>query len=120
MTDVRNFGFFVDVPALGMSGLVPVSGLSDDFYIFDAERGQLVGRRTGRIFKLGDRLEVQVAKVDTFKRQVDFGLPQSPALKLSPGFERGGQQSVNLRDFPVSFRSDGIKEIKRGWVELPI
>ena len=36
VTDVRNFGFFVDVPGLGMSGLVPLSGLSDDFYEFNA------------------------------------------------------------------------------------
>ena len=74
VTDVRNFGFFVDVPGLGMSGLVPLSGLSDDFYQFDAQRSQLVGRRTRRVFKLGDQVEVVVAKVDTFKRQVDFKL----------------------------------------------
>ena len=74
VTDVRNFGFFVDVPGLGMSGLVPLSGLSDDFYQFDATRSQLLGRRTRRVFKLGDKVEVQIAKVDTFKRQVDFKL----------------------------------------------
>jgi len=74
VTDVRNFGFFVDVTGLGMSGLVPLSGLSDDFYQFDERTGHLVGRRTRRVFKLGDRVEVQVAKVDRFKRQVDFRL----------------------------------------------
>jgi len=74
VTDVRNFGFFVDVTGLGMSGLVPLSGLSDDFYQFDATRGQLLGRRTRRVFKLGDKVEVQIAKVDTFKKQVDFKL----------------------------------------------
>jgi len=70
--DVRAFGFFVDVPELGMSGLVPLTTLEDDFYVFDAARNHLVGRRTRRIIRLGDKLEVQVAKVDTFKRQVDF------------------------------------------------
>lgn len=74
VTDVRNFGFFVDVADLAMSGLVPLSGLSDDFYEFDARRSQLIGRRSRRVFKLGDKVEVQVAKVDTFKRQVDFRL----------------------------------------------
>jgi ribonuclease R len=74
VTDVRNFGFFVDVTGLGMSGLVPLSGLSDDFYQFDARLSQVVGRRTRRVFKLGDKVEVQIAKVDTFKRQVDFKL----------------------------------------------
>jgi ribonuclease R len=77
VTDVRNFGFFVDVTGLGMSGLVPLSGLSDDFYQFDATRGQLLGRRTRRVFKLGDQVEVQIAKVDIFKRQVDFQLAEA-------------------------------------------
>ena len=74
ITDVRNFGFFVDVQGLGMSGLVPLSGLSDDFYQFEIRTTRLIGRRTKRHFKLGDRVEVQVAKVDRFKRQVDFKL----------------------------------------------
>ena len=74
--DVRNFGFFVDVPDLAMSGLVPLSGMADDFYVFDAERSQLVGRRSRRLIRLGDKVRVQVAKVDSFKKQVDFRLAQ--------------------------------------------
>ena len=74
VTDVRNFGFFVDVPGLAMSGLVPLSTIEDDFYVFDDRRRNLVGRRTRRVIKLGDRLTVQVAKVDRFKKQVDFCL----------------------------------------------
>jgi ribonuclease R len=72
VTEVRNFGFFVDVPGLGMRGLVPLSGLDDDFYMFEPRRSQLIGRRSRRVFKLGDNLDVQIAKVDKFKRQVDF------------------------------------------------
>jgi ribonuclease R len=74
VTDVRNFGFFVDVPGLAMSGLVPLSLMQDDFYVFDEARRNLVGRRTRRMIKLGDKLTVQVARVDTFKKQVDFQL----------------------------------------------
>jgi ribonuclease R len=74
VTDVRNFGFFVDVPGLAMSGLVPLSTVEDDFYVFDAERNHLVGRRNRRIIRLGDKVIVQVAKVDSFKKQVDFRL----------------------------------------------
>ena len=74
MTDVRNFGFFVDVPGLAMSGLVPLSTMEDDFYVFDEARSNLVGRRTRRMIRLGDKVTVQVAKVDTFKKQVDFRL----------------------------------------------
>ncbi|MDB6037813.1 MAG: ribonuclease [Verrucomicrobiales bacterium] len=79
VTDVRNFGFFVDVPGLAMSGLVPLSAIEDDFYVFDPARNHLVGRRTRRIIRLGDNLVVQVAKVDTFKKQVDFRLADIPA-----------------------------------------
>jgi ribonuclease R len=74
VTDVRNFGFFVDVPGLAMSGLVPLSTMEDDFYVFDVARNHLVGRRTRRVIRLGDKLTVQVAKVDSFKKQVDFRL----------------------------------------------
>ena len=78
VTDVRNFGFFVDVPGLAMSGLVPLSTVEDDFFQFDFQRNQLVGRRTRRIIRLGDNVEVQVAKVDGFKKQVDFRLVPTP------------------------------------------
>jgi ribonuclease R len=74
VTEVRNFGFFVDVPGLAMSGLVPLSTIEDDFYVFDETRSNLVGRRTRRVIRLGDKATVQVAKVDTFKKQVDFRL----------------------------------------------
>jgi ribonuclease R len=94
VTDLRNFGFFVDVTGLGMSGLVPFSELKDDFYAFDAARLQVVGRRTRRIIKLGDRLEVQVARVDRFKKQVDFKLAQSQTAQTS----RPAQTAPRTRD----------------------
>ena len=75
--EVRNFGFFVDVPGLAMSGLVHLSSLEDDFFEFDPERSRLIGRRSRRIIRVGDRVRVQVAKVDSFKKQVDFRLARN-------------------------------------------
>jgi ribonuclease R len=72
VTDIRNFGFFVDVTDLGMSGLVHLSSFENDFFVFDSVRNHLVGRATKRVIRLGDVLKVQVCKVDTFKKQVDF------------------------------------------------
>jgi ribonuclease R len=96
--DVRNFGFFVDVPGLAMSGLVHLSGLEDDFYVFDAERNQLIGRRSRRVIRLGDNVQVRVAKVDRFKKQVDFRLARDgrtgPALS-SAGRQPGPKQGRN-------------------------
>lgn len=76
--DVRNFGFFVDVTSLGLSGLVPLSTLTEDFFQFDVQRTQLIGRRTRRTIRLGDQVEVVIAKIDRFKKQVDFRLADSP------------------------------------------
>ncbi|HKQ40283.1 MAG TPA: ribonuclease R [Verrucomicrobiae bacterium] len=84
VTDVRNFGFFVDVPDLGMSGLVPLSTLEHDFFIFEPTRNHLIGRRTRRMIRLGDRVTVQIAKVDTFKKQVDFRLASEMGRRQFP------------------------------------
>ncbi|WP_395749763.1 ribonuclease R [Prosthecobacter sp.] len=74
VTDVRNFGFFVDVPDLGLSGGVPLSAIRDDFYVFDPVARQITGRHTRRVIRLGDNVVVQIYKVDSVKKQVDFML----------------------------------------------
>ena len=102
VTDVRNFGFFVDVPGLAMSGLVPLSSLQDDFYVFDPTRNHLVGRRNRRIIRLGDKVTVQVGKVDTFKKQVDF--------RIVAGSKEGARRLDTNRDFkPQRVRKDRAK-----------
>ncbi len=98
VTDVRNFGFFVDVPGLAMSGLVPLSLVEDDFFVFDEARRNLVGRRTRRVIRLGDKLTVQVAKVDTFKKQVDFRLAageRQPAAPHPPARRANAKSSLS-------------------------
>jgi ribonuclease R len=95
VTDVRNFGFFVDVPGLAMSGVVPLSTVEDDFFVFDAARNLLVGRRTRRVIRLGDRVTVQVAKVDTLKKQVDFRLADSARAPLRQAPRPGGSKPAH-------------------------
>jgi len=72
--DVRNYGLVVELPDALVTGVVHVSTLSDDFYRFDAAQRRLVGRRTNRRFSVGDEIRVFVARVDTFKRQIDFAI----------------------------------------------
>ena len=88
VTDVQNFGFFVDVSALAMSGMVRLSAIPDDFYVFDPERNQIVGRRTHRVIKVGGMIEVQVSKVDSQLKRVDFQLAErtrSKSREEAPG-----------------------------------
>jgi ribonuclease R len=107
VTDVRNFGFFVDVPGLAMSGLVHLSSLEDDFFAFDSDRSQLVGRRTRRIIRLGDKVRVQVAKVDSFKKQVDFRL-------VRDGGEGAGR-STKGRESDLKQRRKPAARPQRNW-----
>ncbi|HEX3889845.1 MAG TPA: RNB domain-containing ribonuclease, partial [Verrucomicrobiae bacterium] len=92
VTDVRNFGFFVDVTGLAMSGLVPLSLMEDDFYVFDEARRNLVGRRSRRMIRLGDKITVQVARVDTVKKQVDFQLAIEERKLNAPRPQQSRQQ----------------------------
>lgn len=100
VTDVRNFGFFVDVPALGMSGLVHLSSFQDEFFTFNSGTSELTGRPGNRVIRLGDKVEVRAWRVDTVKKQVDFALagaaanthekrPKSSRKKAGQGFTAG-------------------------------
>jgi len=70
--DVRNYGIFVELPEFLLSGLVHVSSLAGDFYVLEPARRRLVGRKSKRVFQVGDSIDVVVARVDMFKQQVDF------------------------------------------------
>ena len=72
--DVREYGIFVREENTLAEGLIRVSSLRDDFYVFDPERLRLIGRRTRKQFKLGDQIRVRVSEVDLYKKQIDFEL----------------------------------------------
>ncbi len=71
---VVPFGFFVRLENLLTEGLVRVSSLDDDYYLFDERGRRWVGRRTKRVYKLGDRVKVQVVRVDKEQKEIDFVL----------------------------------------------
>jgi len=59
-----------------ISGLVHVSSLEGDFYVLDPAKRRLVGRKSRRVYQVGDDVEVIVERVDAFKQQVDFRIVQ--------------------------------------------
>src|SRR5436190_2106945 len=77
IVDVRNYGLMVELPDALITGLIHVSSITDDFYLFEPARRQLIGRRSRKRFSVGDEVSVFVARVDTFKRQVDFAIALS-------------------------------------------
>ena len=72
VTGVTNFGLFVQIPELQIDGLVHVTSLRNDYYHYDASRQQLVGERTGRTYRLGEAMQIQVTRVDMDSRRIDF------------------------------------------------
>lgn len=61
---VTRFGLFVELSDTGADGLVPIASLGDDYYIHDETRHALVGRHSGRTFRLGDEVEVRLKDSD--------------------------------------------------------
>jgi ribonuclease R len=84
ITGVAPFGLFVTLEDYFVDGLVHIRTLEDDFYDFNQGRYALVGGRTGRSYQLGERLEVQVARVDKEARQIDFLAIRKLAARLTP------------------------------------
>ena len=72
VSNVKNFGIFVELTESLVQGLVHISTLEDDFYYYDEQRERLVGKRTKRTIQIGEKLKVQVERVDVFKHQIDF------------------------------------------------
>jgi ribonuclease R len=89
VVDVRNYGLVIELPEVVLSGVVHVSTLTDDFYVFDAAQRRLTARRSRKRFSVGDELRVFVARVDRFKRQIDFAL----ADQAKPAAPRGRRRS---------------------------
>ncbi len=74
VTGVAPFGLFVELVEHYVEGLVHVSSMADDYYRFVEQEHVLRGEHTKKNYRLGDRVEVQVVRVDMERRQVDLGL----------------------------------------------
>ena len=74
VTAVTGFGLFVMLDELYVEGLIHVTGLPKDYYYHEASQHRMVGERTGRVFRLGDKLTVKVVRINLDERKIDFEL----------------------------------------------
>src|SRR5216117_542748 len=91
IVDVRNYGLVVELPDALVTGLVHVSSLANDFYLFEPTQRRLIGRRSRKRFSVGDEVRVFVVRVDAFKRQVDFAIASETPMKTD---RRKGQPRI--------------------------
>ena len=84
VSGVVDFGLFVQLDGLQVDGLVHVTALGQDYFTRDRSGYRLVGRSSGRVFKLGDRLRVRVTNVSLDDRRVDFELASAAGEARRP------------------------------------
>jgi ribonuclease R len=108
VTGVQTFGLFVELEEIYVQGLVHVSSMTDDYYLFDEKAHTLKGENTRKIYRLGDRVEAQVVRVDQERRQIDFAL-----VDVLQRTAAGGRKGRPPRP-PAPQRASGPPRRRRG------
>jgi ribonuclease R len=93
ITGVAAFGLYIELIEHFVEGMVHVSTMADDYYRF-VERAHIMrGENTGQVYRLGDKVRVQVIKVDMERRQVDLGLVEILEKVRASEMNRGPRRS---------------------------
>ena len=77
ISSVTSFGVFVQLDHLFVEGLLHVSDLGDEYFHYDPVKHLMLGEKTGKLYRLGDRVVVQVAKVSLDERKIEFSWPNA-------------------------------------------
>jgi ribonuclease R len=101
ITGVAPFGLFVELVEHYVEGLVHVSSMADDYYRFVEQEHVLRGEHRKKSYRLGDRVEVQVVRVDMERRQIDLGLVE---ILEQVRRDESGTRQVRSRVKPKSDR----------------
>ncbi len=92
ITSVNSFGVFVELDQIYVDGLVHITALDNDYYHYDPVGHRLTGERTGKVLRLGDPMQIRVAKVNLDDRKIDFVLAEAAA---QTGTRRRGTRARN-------------------------
>jgi ribonuclease R len=74
VSGVTEWGVFVEITQTKCEGMVRMSDLDDDFYIFEPDQFRVIGQNSGKVITLGDDLRVKVMKTDINRRTIDLEL----------------------------------------------
>lgn len=79
ISNVTSFGIFASLENT-IEGLIRFADLKDDFYIYDEPKRQIVGERTGKVYKPGDSIVIQVVRADNMSGKIDFVIYEEEKL----------------------------------------
>ncbi|MDR9499329.1 MAG: ribonuclease R [Hydrogenovibrio sp.] len=105
VASATNFGLFVELLPLYVEGLVHITELGEDYFHYDASRHCLKGERTGKVYRIGDRVKVQVAQVNLDDRKVDLRFLASledASKSAKPAAEETASESEPSESAPAS------------------
>jgi len=74
ISGIAGFGMFVQITRYPIEGMIPIATLGKEYFEFEEDTLTLVGRNSGRAFRLGDPVKVQIQKIDIFKQEMDLKL----------------------------------------------
>jgi ribonuclease R len=83
ITSVTKFGFFVELTDLFVEGLVPLNTLIDDRYTFHENTREIIGQRSRKIYRMGQRLRVLVDRIDPVERKMQFAVLEERPVKAT-------------------------------------
>jgi ribonuclease R len=112
ISGVRSFGLFVRLDEYFVEGLVHAHDLEDDYYEFHENSFALIGRNTGRRFRLADPVVVEVTGVNKEERQIDFTLVEGPDGKPGGG-EKRKEEGASGRPGPKGRKQAGTSKPAR-------
>ena len=95
ISGVTEWGLYVELNDNLCEGLVPMRDLADDYYDFDEKNHCLIGRRNNHRYRLGDNVDIKVARADLEKKQLDFILLDNKGNDLRREDDMGSKMSVN-------------------------
>lgn len=95
VSGVTEWGLYVELDENKCEGMVPIRDLGDDYYEFDEKNYCLIGRRKKRVYQLGDKLTVQVARANLDKKQLDFAIVDENGQPMVAVNKNGDVQKAN-------------------------
>jgi ribonuclease R len=72
ISGVVHFGIFVKITEILAEGLIRLRDLEDDFYIYDEKKYAIIGKRTKKMYRLGDKVSVKLVRVNEERLELDF------------------------------------------------
>ena len=110
ISSVTGFGFFVRLNDLFIDGLVHISGLANDYYLFDMPKQRLIGENSGMMFRLGDAVKVRVEAVSLEQKQIDFSLISSERKPKRSG--KTARTKANKTEVKPSKKTSTKRKVK--------